>query len=151
MNCHNDPFHVYHPHHHQQMDQKSQDMHRKCISKLFKEDVLNPPLLSLAPREIPMPWTLTMSTYQSSPPQNAPNVSEKAIVFIVARLATMPPPVTPLTPVTPHLPLLILKTFATLKLPHYLRKFPLLLDPSLINMSISSKSLGKAMKKSFPS
>ena len=86
------------------------------------EDVLNHPLLSLTPKEIPMPWTLTMSTYQNSPPQNVPNVLKKAIAFIVARLATTPPPVIPLAPVTPYLPLLILKTFTTLKLPHHPRK-----------------------------
>ena len=97
-----------------------------------------------------MPWTSTMSTYQNLPPQNTPNVLEKADVPAVARLATMPPPVTPLVPVTPCLPLLILKTFATLKLPCYPKKFPLPLDPSLMNMSIPSKPPGKAMKKSFP-
>ena len=125
-------------------------MCRRCVSKPFEEDILNPPLLFLAPREIPMPWTLTISTYQNSPPQNMPNVSEKAIAFIVAKLATMLLPVAPLAPVTPHLLLHILKTFATLKLPCHSRKSPLLLNPSSTNMSISSKPPGKAMKKSFP-
>ena len=33
MNHHNDPFHVYHPHHHQQMDQKSQDI--PCTENVY--------------------------------------------------------------------------------------------------------------------
>ena len=120
-------------------------MCRKCTSKLFREDALSPPLLSLAPKEILMPWTLTMSPYPNSPPSNRPNASEKVAASDAERLVTMPQLVAPLIPV---LPPTALKTFTSWKLlPLHLPKTspPSPLAPSSTNMSTRSRLLAKVM------